>query len=142
MRPTHFRPSLKSGTPEAKTYLLMKRHQLPGRTVYAWESLVLLPQLTDLMLPPARLVGRGWTEIVTRTLRNGTEGCSMRACMEWCVRDQSDSSDLNAREAVQMVEMLKSEHSQSLSSSSQSLENLLLDEAVREKKQGVTGTLV
>jgi hypothetical protein len=84
---------------------------------------------------------RGWTEIVTRQLRNGTEGYWMRACMGWCIWDQSDSSDLNAQEAAQMVEMLKREHSQSRSTSIQSLENLLMDDVVLEKKQGVTRTL-
>jgi hypothetical protein len=57
MRPTHFRHSLKSGTPEFKTYLLMKRYEQAGRIVFAWESLGLLPLLKDLMLPSARLVG-------------------------------------------------------------------------------------
>jgi hypothetical protein len=40
-----------------------------------------------------------------------------------------------------MVEMLKREHSQSRSTSIQSLENLLMDDVVLEKKQGVTRTL-
>lgn len=127
--------ALGSETSGIKMYLVLKRYQQADRVVYAWETLGLLPALEELHMSPARLTVRGWCESRPRLLRNGTEGCATRLYMQWCIRDHSDTKTLTDQGAVRIADMLMEEHTQSRAKIDQSLENLLLDEAVRRRKR-------
>jgi hypothetical protein len=122
-----------SEEPGLKTYLVLKRCQQADRVVHAWETLAFLPVVEDPLAPPVEIIGRGWNETVPRRMRNGTEGCATRSYTQWRVRSRAkEPADLVT---PRIVEMLMKEHDQSRVKINQSLENLLLDEAVRIRKR-------
>lgn len=122
-----------SEVPGMKTYLVLKRCQQVDRVVHAWETLAFLPVVDDSLAQPVQIIGRGWSETVPRHMRNGTEGCATRSYTQWRVRGQTkERADIVT---ARIVKTLMKEHDQSREKINQSLENLLLDEAVRIRKR-------
>lgn len=115
---------------------VVKRFDRSDCVEYIYETTVEIPGGGDLALPPVKLVQQGWGRLGVATLKDGSTGTIMQSystsvptVME---ADGSDgeSSHQQHREIDILTELILTSYQQSRQTIHQSIENLVMDEAL------------